>query len=806
MSGAYVDVALPLALPGPLTYEVPDELIPRAVPGARVVVPVQQREMVGIVTAVDRPPPKARARAVLAAPDAAPLLDATLLELATWAGAWYAASPGLVLRAMLPAALFSEGKPVVRIKDGALPAGAPPTLTALLGGRRAGRDVALADVRRAGGATGLRYVQRLAAEGAAELLTLAPRTRTPEKRERVVRITGEPLALMERDARFARAPRQRQAYDLIESLGGTAATAQLAQAGVSASALRALIDGGLAVVGAVTKERDPFAAMAASAPPGAPTPQQRSAIAALESLPPGGVALLFGVTGSGKTLVYLEYLKRLVDAGQSAIVLVPEIGLTPQTVARFRGMFGDQVAVLHSGLSDGERYDAWKALREGRRTVAVGARSAVFAAVPRLGAIVVDEEHDGSYKQADPAPRYHARQVAMRRAQIAGARVVLGSATPSLETWAAAEREAVRLVALPERIGARALPRVDVVDLREAPGPAGPVPWSDALDRAVGGALARGEQAMLLLNRRGFSVFVQCPSCGEVVDCPNCSLTLTFHRAPPMLRCHHCDHREAPDTACKHCGEPTQRFRGAGTQQVEEFVAARFPSARIARMDVDTTTGKWAHHRILGDVEAGRVDILVGTQMIAKGLDYPNVTVVGVVDADVAINLPDFRAGERTFQLLTQVAGRAGRGPKGGRVLVQTRQPTHPAVVFAARHDVAAFARAELAERMDPPYPPHSHLANLVVSGPEERAVMNASLKLADWLRELFEARPASRAELLGPAPCPIERVRGRWRWHLLLRTKDASRLTQLAGYVAAHAPVPRPVRLVIDRDPVALL
>jgi primosomal protein N' (replication factor Y) len=396
----------------------------------------------------------------------------------------------------------------------------------------------------------------------------------------------------------------------------------------------------------------------------------------------------------------------------------------------------------------------------------------------------------------------------MRRAAAAGARVVLGSATPSLETWAAAERGAVRLVRLPERVGARPLPKVRVVDLRAAPGPrtAGPVPWSDALDRAVEGALARGEQAMVLLNRRGFSVFVQCPACGEVWDCPNCAITLTYHRTPAGLRCHHCDHREPVPVTCRACGGATQRFRGVGTQQVEEFVAGRFPAARIARMDVDSATGKWAHHRILGEVAAGTVDILVGTQMIAKGLDFPNVTVVGVVDADVALNLPDFRAGERTFQLLTQVAGRAGRGPKGGRVIVQTRQPEHRAVIHAARHDVEGFSRAELAEREDPPYPPHAHLANLVVSGTSERKVAEAALALAGWLRELFAARPASRADLLGPAPCPIGKVRGRWRWHLLLRTKEAAPLTRLVTYAAAHAPVPGGVRLVVDRDPASLL
>lgn len=803
----FIDVALPLALPTPLTYSVPDEFLARAVPGARVVVPVQQKEMIGIVTAVDRPAPAARARPVLAAPDAGPLLDESLLALADWIGSHYAAAPGLVLRSMLPAALFSESVPLVRV-TGSLPgrAGAAAPALALLDGPRGQAGIRLAELRRAGGAAGLRLVHRLADEGVVEIVTLPPKTRSPERTERIFTIAPDSLGLLEREQRFARAPRQRAAVEAIAGLGGRASASQLAQAGIGSAALKALIDAGHVAVVREPRDRDPFALMEASAPPGTPTHEQRSALRALQMLPPAGVALLFGVTGSGKTLVYLEFLRLLVDAGRSVIVLVPEIGLTPQTVARFRGVFGDSVAVLHSGLSDGERYDAWRALQSGRKKVAVGARSAVFAAVPKLGAIVMDEEHDASYKQADPAPRYHARQVAMRRAALAGARVVLGSATPALETWAAAERKAVQMIALPNRIGARPLPRVEVVDLRESPGPAGPVPWSDALDRAVDGALARGEQVMLLLNRRGFSTFVQCPACGHVVECPNCSLALTFHRAPAVLRCHHCDHRAPPPSACPSCGEPTQHFRGAGTQQVESQVGARFPSARIARMDVDTTRGKWAHSKILDEVAAGRIDILVGTQMIAKGLDFPNVTVVGVVDADVALNLPDFRSGERTFQLLTQVAGRAGRGEKGGRVLVQTRQPSHPAVACASQHDVAAFAARELEERRDPVYPPYAHLANVVLSGEVETAVADAALRLADWLRRLFVARPESAAELLGPAPCPIERVRSRWRWHLLLRTQDPGALTRLIGYMAAHAPVPRTARMVIDRDPVALL
>ena len=805
MSGVYVDVALPLALPAPLTYAVPDELAALAVPGARVVVPVQQREMVGIVTAAGREAPKAAARQVIAAPDGAPLLDATLLALARWTQSHYAAPPGLVLRAMLPAPLFSVGKPVVHLDPAALPAsGAGPALARLARGER---GIPLAQVRRTAGTAGVRLVQRLVAEGRAQLVTLPPRTAPPERRVRLFELAVRFEHLAEREARFARAPKQRETYETLERLGGSASASQLAGAGISATALRALVAAGVVRAGSTRRERDPFAQLGASPPPSAPTAAQRDAVATLAALPRGGAALLFGVTGSGKTLVYLEYLRRLVDAGKSAIVLVPEIGLTPQTVARFRGVFADRVAVLHSGLSDGERYDAWRALSDGSRRVAVGARSAVFAAVPRLGAVVVDEEHDASYKQGE-APRYHARDVALRRAALAGATVVLGSATPSLESWAAAERGACQLIALPERIGARPLPAVEVVDLRSAPASrrTGPVPWSDALDAAVAGALGRGDQVMVLLNRRGFSVFVQCPACGEVWDCPHCSLTLTYHRAPASLRCHHCDHREPPPTVCRSCGEPTQRFRGVGTQQVEEFVAARFPAARIARMDVDTTSGKWAHQRILDQVAGGEVDVLVGTQMIAKGLDFPNVTVVGVVDADIALNLPGFRAAERTFQLLTQVAGRAGRGPKGGRVVVQTRQPGHPAVAFAARHDVAGFARAELAERAEPAYPPHVHLANGVVSGTRERAVADAALRVVEWLRELFAARAASRVDLVGPAPCPIERVRGRWRWHFLLRSPDAARLTRLVAYLAARAPVPRAVRLVVDRDPVSLL
>jgi primosomal protein N' (replication factor Y) (superfamily II helicase) len=815
MSGSFVDVALPLPLSQPLTYAVPPELASSLAPGSRVVVPVHQREMIGVVTALDRPAPAATARAVIAAPDAAPVLDAPLLALARHVGRYYVAPPGLVLRAMLPAALFSVGRPEVR-----LAAGAEADARAVLGAtrhaaaaplaalfRRPGRGVPLAAVRRAAGAAGLRLVRQLAAEGLADVVTPPPRTAAPERRERVVELAVRYEHLLDLERRFARSPRQREAYETLVALGGRAGGAVLRERGISRSALDALAARGEVRAFDVVRPRDPFAALEGTAPPAEPTAAQRAAVEALTALAPGGVALLFGVTGSGKTLVYLEFLRRIVASGRGAIVLVPEIALTPQTVSRLKGVFAADVAVLHSGLSEGERYDAWRALREGRRRVAVGARSAVFAPVPRLGAVVVDEEHDASYKQGE-APRYHARDVAIRRAALAGAAVVLGSATPSLESWAAAEAGSYRLLELPERVGARPLPPVEVVDLKVATRAAGAhaVPWSEALDAAVQGALERGEQAMVLLNRRGFSVFVQCPGCGRVWECPNCSLTLIYHRDPAALRCHHCGHAERPPERCPDCDAPVQRYRGAGTQQVEAFLAERFPAARIARMDLDSTGERWAHHRILARVGAGEVDVLVGTQMIAKGLDFPRVTVVGVVDADVALNLPDFRAAERTFDLLTQVAGRAGRGPLGGRVIVQTRAPGHHAIVHAAAHDVRGFAATELRERRDPPYPPHVALANLVLSGPDQRAVARSAERLGEWLRALLAARPDAGATVLGPAPCPLERVRDRWRWHLLLKARDAAALTRLARYVAARAPAGAGVRLVVDRDPAALL
>ncbi len=736
-------VVLPVPVSRPYIYAVPESLADRAVPGARVVVPLRGRSVVGIVTeAVSRQPSAVTSiKPITAAPDDQPALSPALLELGRWISDYYGAPLGLALRAMLPGPLWSVARPTG-------PAPAEQRLFVLAGSRLD--------------------------------------------------------SLLERERRFKRAPKRRAVYETVEALGGSAPVAHLVgQLKLSASALHGLVQQGLARIERIPEMRDPFADLSTPPPP-ILTDDQRAVVRGIAATPVDTPVLIHGVTGSGKTLVYLDILRRVVASGDGAILLVPEIALTPQTVARVRGVFGDQVAVLHSGLSDGERADAWRALRRGERRVAVGPRSAAFAPVQRLGAIVVDEEHEPSYKQGS-APRYHARDVAAMRARLEGARLVLGSATPSLETLS---NERIVTFALPERVGARPLPAVEIVDLRSAPrvaaAEAGVIPWSQALDGAVTGALERGEQVILLLNRRGFATFVQCPACGNVPGCPQCAIALTVHHTPPALRCHYCGHEAPIPETCGRCGSATQRLRGLGTQQLEHFVGLRYPRARIARMDLDTTTSKWAHHHILERVARGDVDILLGTQMIAKGLDFPNVTVVGVVDADTGLHFPDFRAGERTFQLVAQVAGRAGRGPRGGRVFVQTRAPDHHAIRAAAAHSVAQFATAELPLRAPPgpPYPPGTGLVRFVVATGDHARTADLAERVAAWLRRASAEHLDGMLTVLGPAPCPLMRLKGQWRWHVLTKSGEPRVLGRVvrAWRAKAHRAV------TVDRDPVSLL
>ncbi len=792
-----VQVALPVGLDSELTYSLPPALAERARVGSRVVVPLGSRREIGIITALDVVPEVERKwKDVLNVPDSAPAIPPALFDSLRWMSEYYVAPLGLCLRSALPASLASAATPVP-----------------------------------------------------------SPKT------EAVAHVDGDPMSLMQRDTLFRRSPRQRDVYGLIEELGGRASVRHLVdQLNVSVGVVHALRDRGLIRIEQVVRVRDPFASRdAAVTERHKPTPAQAGAIEQLVGLAPGKVALLHGVTGSGKTLVYLEVLRRLMDEPRNtAIVLVPEIALTPQTVSRFRAVFGDQVAVLHSALSDGERLDAWRALRSGDRRIAVGARSAVFAPLQHVRVIIVDEEHEGSYKQGEN-PRYHARDLAMVRAQHEGAVVVLGSATPSLESWSHAQEGRYELIALPDRVGGGVLPTVQVVDpsggfpSAASPPPVGedthatsrprqptatddvaaratdpharvPAPpqrpttirdpfrrvVSEPLELALRDTVGRGEQAILLLNRRGYSAFLQCSSCSEVVACPDCSISLTWHRTPERLACHYCGHTEPLVTTCRKCQEPNVRQRGLGTQQVERLLSEKLPHLRVVRMDVDTTTGKWAHAEILARVEQKEVDVLLGTQMIAKGLDFPNVTLVGVIDADIGMNLPDFRAAERTFQLLAQVAGRAGRSTKAGHVIIQTRMASHHAINCALTHDYAAFAEQELAHRQSPPYPPTVRLTNIIVSGSDEPTVAEEAKRAAEWCTRVITRRGIPDLTVIGPAKCAIERIKQRWRWHLLLRGGTPAAQSALLQYFARRflptSHQRKGLRIVIDRDPVSLL
>jgi primosomal protein N' (replication factor Y) (superfamily II helicase) len=813
------------------TYTVPEDLRPRARPGARALVPFGKSERIGWIERVLSAPAAGRElREVNGILDVRPSVLPSILELARWISDYYIAPLGQVLRTALPAALSDSSADWIALRNGNARAAEPASLTPLeqqiLGWLRdkEGPQPVARLRRECGERAWWPAIRRL--EGA-EVLAVGvdpPRTAPPVRSRRVLRLVAALPSLSERERVFGRAHRQRECFETVEGMGGAAELSHLTGAlGFSAAVPRALVEKGLARFHDEEVSRDPYAGIPLEpAPRLEPTAPQAAAIVALveaSRTPDPGTWLLRGVTGSGKTLVYIELLREIVEhQGRTAIVLVPEIALTPQTVGRFKAVFGDRVAVMHSALGDGERYDEWRALRSGEKRIVVGARSAVFAPLPDLGAIVVDEEHEGSYKQGE-APRYHAREVATVRARIEGALCVLGSATPALETWHNVRSGKFRLLELPDRVAGRPLPAVRVVDLRaerrRQRGETGPLQerspliLSRELEDAITARLARSEQSILLLNRRGYSTFVQCRECGLVWHCPSCNVSLTYHRRRARLTCHHCFHDEPKPERCSGCGGKDLSFRGIGTEQVERAVEETYASARVARMDVDTTSGKWAHHRILDRVGRGEIDILLGTQMIAKGLDFPNVTLVGVINADVGINLPDFRATERTFQLLTQVAGRAGRGSKGGEVIIQTALPDHYAVTCAVRHDYDAFAVHELAARSEPRYPPYCRLVNLVVSGLDERATQEAAESATQWLRGLVEERGIEGLEIIGPAPCPIDRIRARWRWHFLLRSESARLLGEVARFFSDKFDVPRTkhqLRIALDRDPVALL
>jgi primosomal protein N' (replication factor Y) (superfamily II helicase) len=542
------------------------------------------------------------------------------------------------------------------------------------------------------------------------------------------------------------------------------------------------------------------------------TPDQQAAWQQLQpALQAGGFQpfLLYGVTGSGKTELYLRAIAEVIARGKEALVLVPEISLTPQTIQSFQGRFGD-VAVLHSHMTAAERGMHWRRIVRSEVKIVVGARSAVFAPARNLGLIVIDEEHEGSFKQ-DTTPRYHARDVGVMRASLQNIPILLGSATPALESWHNAQRGHYRLLRLPKRVLDLPMPAVSLIDMRLDPPRGRFHAVSASLEGAMRHALGSGGQVILLLNRRGFSTHLHCPACGRVEQCRFCDLALTFHRYRDVVMCHYCGFECPPPEKCAVCGQANVRYHGAGTEKLQAEVEEKFPNHPVGRMDSDTMKRRGSHAKMLAEFKRGELHILLGTQMIAKGLDFPNVTLVGVINADIGLHLPDFRASERTFQLLSQVAGRAGRGPRGGRVLIQTYATEHPAVSLAAAHDYEQFAGIELSLRKAHGYPPYQRLARAVVRGRDLQATADFADRLALSLRDSLEqlkqpGREGETARLLGPAEAPVFRLKGQYRFHFQLQSPSPGTLHRVLRQVVSRVRVPAQVEWLVDVDPQDML
>jgi len=678
------------------------------------------------------------------------------------------------------------------------------------------------------------------------------RIRQPKAHQKVMRVltlsADIDVAASEATRLDSRAPRQAQLLRAL--IDAASATSGMPMSGVAVGsayyeAARAVAGKGFAQYIETPVHRNPYRMLGigTSEPPGLTDPQREavSRISAHIAAQDSSTVLLHGVTGSGKTEVYLNSVRYALDRGHTTLILVPEIGLTAQLLDLFKGRFGDsEVAVLHSALSAGERYDEWQRIRKGEARVVLGARSSVFAPVRNLGLIIIDEEHDGSYKQ-DSSPRYHARDVARRRAAQNGAVVVLGSATPALESFYQAQVGNYDLVSLIERIDNRPLPHVEIVDLRKefgkkkrergasqngaAPESAASTPeiatevpaqpkdgeapprtvFGKELTAAIAGCLERQEQVILFMNRRGFASFLLCRDCGFTPACPNCDVSLTYHHAVRLLQCHHCDHRERPPDACPKCEGLRLRPFGLGTEKVEEAVQLQFPLARTLRMDRDTMARKGAHAETLRAFRRGDADILIGTQIVAKGLDFPNVTLVGVVSADTALNVPDFRSAERAFQLLTQVAGRAGRGKRPGEVIIQTFNPEHESVLRAAEHDYMSFYADEILQRKEVGYPPFAVMANIVISDEDEQMTQQRCENLALALRSAIGVSGVDIA-LLGPVACPLSRLRNRYRWHVVLRAQTREELLGLLRATLENLGPAERQGLSVDIDPLTML
>lgn len=828
----FASVVVNVEAPGlrqPFTYRVPEWLQGELTAGSCVAVPFGKQEVIGyILTLTERPPDKLEAETIKditarVGGDGANLPDA-VLKTARWMAQQYLADLAQCVRTVIP-----EVQAAHIIRRYALTGDWQAVLPSLVASHRAVLEALAGTPERSATEEEIKKIIGVAKiDSPVSLLRKRGllrdewRVEPPKigaRRVRAARLVPNwDDAEAEVTKRQEKAPAQaRMIKTLIESGGGPLPVAEiLALSEASPAALKKLEADGVIEVTIIETRRRPFRFVAGAAVPPMPTGEQENAVAEIKKrldTQQANTALLYGVTGSGKTEVYLRAIAETRRRKRSALVLVPEIALTAQVVDNFRARIGDRVAVLHSALSEGERRDEWQRIGRGEADVVVGARSAVFAPLDNVGLIVVDEEHESSYKQDQPSPRYHARDVAIARARATGATVLLGSATPAMESFYKAESGEWGFLPLRQRALNRPLPSVEIVDLREGYRKKGASPqlFAESLREAIADRLAKGEQTILFLNRRGFAMFLLCRDCGYTTRCPHCDVSLTFHQASARLVCHHCAYERKAPSVCPQCAGDRIRPFGIGTEKVEIEVRALFPEARVIRMDRDTTQQKDAHLKMLRTFRSGEADILIGTQMVAKGLDFAGVTLVGVISADTALNMPDFRASERAFQLLTQVSGRAGRGRKPGHVIVQTFNPEHESVAAAANHDYETFYRREILNRRELSYPPFTRLANVVSQDENPRDAEGRVRALASVLGGSYSILDGPKMgddglTVLGPAACPLSRLRGKYRWHLLIKAPDTDLLRARLRAAMAQLSQTDRIGLTVDIDPMSLL
>ena len=809
MRYAEVSVNSPVAQRRTFSYAIPSGLGVEV--GQAVLVPFGDKLLQGIVLELSPSPAVEETKEIAAVIEPRPLLSQSHVLLARWISEYYLSPLFDAVALMLPpgferrtVTFFSLPSPPSEADMSALSREQRQLLDLV---PREGR-VSLKELEKGLGRQARLVISRLVNQGLLVKSYELERIKVRPKKVAYLRLEVTASEARQEAARLRERSRATKQASLLEYLSQQVEPVSLTEArrsvNCTSSVVGALVSRGLVSVREVEVRREPISYQGIT--PSYPltlTTAQKSALDAIKSGLPKGktqVFLLHGVTGSGKTEVYLQALAEAIGLGKRGIVLVPEIALTPQTIERFASRFPHRVAVLHSKLSLGEQFDEWQRIRDGEFDVVIGSRSAIFAPQPDLGLIVIDEEHEWTYKQSDKSPRYHARDVAIKLAELTGAIVILGSATPDVATFYHAQRGDYRLLKLPERVTPRdgsSMPGVEVVDLREELKAGNRSLFSRSLSQAMGQAVANKEQVILFLNRRGAASFIQCRGCGFVLRCRRCDVPLTYHLAGDTLVCHQCNYRTAVPQACPRCTRRRIKFLGLGTQRLEQEVGQGFPQARLLRWDSDVTKGKHSHDEILHRFRAHQADILIGTQMIAKGLDLPLVTLVGVVSADTALNLPDFRAGERTFQLLSQVAGRAGRGTLGGRVIIQTYAPEHYAIQAASRHDYSSFYDKEIEYRRQLRNPPFTRLAYLVYSHPNDALCQREAERMRHLLSQEIDSQGIADIELIGPAPAFIHRLRGRFRWQFILRG---------SGLSAFLSRIPFPQGWTVDIDPLGLV